>query len=108
MIGRDLLDYAHGIHSRIPLCCIRAYIRGNAFIKSGADDSWDYSPCKQCLNADHRSAIHYCNYAEKCRDDIFCFVLDKITDLYNKLTYGPHCRFADLKDSVKLSDLYIR
>lgn len=46
----------YGIHSKIPICCIKAYING----KTVRAKNWGYLPCKSCRNNKRKIKLHDC------------------------------------------------
>ena len=46
----------YGIHSKIPICCVRAFING----KTTKAKNWGYLPCKSCHRKKNKAKLHMC------------------------------------------------
>ena len=46
----------YGIHSKIPICCVKAFINE----KTTKAKNWGYLPCKSCHRKKNKIKLHYC------------------------------------------------
>jgi len=82
--GVKLYHFLYGLHSHIPLCCIRAYINDKAYKYTG----WGYLPCQKCLENNKRVELHICKgLCIRIQRMMSRFVFGYARDLFDYQTY---------------------
>lgn len=62
--SQHIYHIATGLHSKIPVCCIRAFL-DDTVVHNAGDHGWKgYGPCQECFWRGNKVDIHFCD--ESC------------------------------------------